>query len=66
MKIALNKTYLTNDKKIFSPKRTRRGEKIFETRNMLGDKVWKGRYQIIFIDDKGNEYPKDQLKREVK
>jgi hypothetical protein len=66
MKIALNKTYLTDDKKIFSPKRTRRGDKIFETRNMLGGKVWNGYYQIIFIDDEGNEYFKHQLKREIK
>ena len=66
MKIALNKTYLTNDKKLFSPKKTKRGEKIFETRNMLGGKVWSGYYEIIFIDDNGNEYLKDQLKSEVK
>jgi hypothetical protein len=67
MKIALNKTYLTDDKKLFSPKKTRRGEKIFETTNMLGyKKKWTGYWEIIFIDDIGNEYFEDQLKREVK
>lgn len=66
MKIALNKTYLTDDKKLFSPKRTKRGKKIFKARNMLGGKVWSGSYEIIFIDEIGNEYFKHQLKREVK
>ena len=66
MKIALNKKYLTNDNKIFAPKRTKRGNKIFEVKNMLGGKVWSGRYEIIFIDELGNEYLKKQLKKEIK
>ncbi|MGK0446554.1 MAG: hypothetical protein ACJA2M_000323 [Polaribacter sp.] len=65
MKIALNKTYLTEDKKIFSPKRTRRGNKIFNIKNMLGGTVWTGYYEIIFIDGDGNEYFKYQLKNKL-
>lgn len=66
MKIALNKTYLTDNKKIFSPIKTRRGNKIFEPKNMLGGKVWNGYWKIIFIDIEGNEYFIHQLKKEIK
>ncbi len=66
MKIALNKTYLTDDGKQFSPVRTRRGDKIMETRNMLGGRKWTGYYYIIFVDKDGNEYMKGNLKSEIK